>query len=521
MMRAVEVIARHPRWGGALVLLCAALAAAMAAYWSIGTREREYQARLEISLQRHALKAMSLTLDGKLMGAISMLGLVSPPIKQESDGRTSANSADVLALLASAAQAFDAQAVFVVNRQGVVSSSWDDSGKPSTGLQISFRPYFQTAVRGSDNVYAAISLSRDERTLYFAAPVYPGATRGGAPIGAVVARTGIDRIDRLLAAMPGTALLLSPQGVVFASNRSEWQGQLAVAPTQQQMEKIRATRQFGNLFERHMPDVLPFVTGTGITSVHGRRYAMASAPVDWNDPAGEWQLVLLEDLTHAISPARTIRDAAAAAAVILCIGLLLLRMLRVRLTQRQASCQLEQMAKDQALRAERRMQLAELALRMQQTDSAAVAVSVFLDECHRLFGALQGVVYCVDTDGTQLCLAGAYAGTQPPSCIAIGHGLLGQCARERQPRLLEAEQGNPWHIHSGLGQTAPAALLLVPVLLQSRLLGVVELALPQRPDPSMLEQATAMAELLAINLGVSRRAAASDVPNKEEVCDVC
>ena len=64
-------------------------------------------------------------------------------------------------------------------------------------------------------------------------------------------------------------------------------------------------------------------------------------------------------------------------------------------------------------------------------------------------------------------------------------------------------------------------LLLVPVLLQARLLGVVELALPQRPDGALLEQVTAMAELLAINLGFSRRAAAWEVPSEEDVCDVC
>lgn len=520
-MRAIEIIARHPRWGGVVVLLCAALAAAMAAYWSVGARERERQSRLEISLQRHALKAMSLTVDGNLMGAISMLGLVSPEIKREGVGQAAANTPEALALLGSVAKAFDAQAVFVVSQQGVVASSWDDNGNRSTGLQVAFRPYFNTAMQGHNNVYAAISLSRDERTLYFAAPVYPGLARGGAPVGAVVARTGIDRIDRLLAAMPGTALLLSPQGLVFASNRAEWRGQLAVPATPALVAQLRATRQFGNLFERHTPVTLPFAAGTGITSVDGRRHAMASTAVAWNDPAGEWRLVLLEDLTHATVPGRTVRDGAVAGALTLLIGLLLLRMLRARLTQRQASCQLEQIAQEQAARAERKMQLAELALRMQQADGAAAVVSVFLDDCHRLLGALQGVVYCVDGSGSQLCLAGAYAGMQPVRRIAIGHGLLGQCARERQLRLLDVNDDSPWQIHSGLGQTAPAALLLVPVLLQARLLGVVELALPQRPDGALLEQVTAMAELLAINLGFSRRAAAWEVPSEEDVCDVC
>jgi hypothetical protein len=58
-------------------------------------------------------------------------------------------------------------------------------------------------------------------------------------------------------------------------------------------------------------------------------------------------------------------------------------------------------------------------------------------------------------------------------------------------------------------------VLLTPLLLQARLLGVAELALPQAASPQVPEQCAALAELLAINLGMRRR---SGAPNEEQAC---
>ncbi|RZT03915.1 GAF domain-containing protein [Duganella sp. CF402] len=513
MTLTVEVMVRHPRWGWTIAVTSAVFVGALAGLCSQAARELDRQDLLEDVLQRHAIEAMSLTLDGNLMGAISLLGLIEPVIKQESQGLAEPNSPAVQALLNSVAQSYHAQSVFVVNRDGVVSSSWDDSGKPSTGLQIGFRPYFQTAMRGSDNVYAAVSLSRDERTLYFSSPIFAGQLRTGAPVGAVVARTGMDRVDNLLAASGKTALLLSPQGVVFASTNREWQGQLSGPVTQQRIRDIRALRQFGRQFETRTPHSLPFTVGTGIARVDGVRSAMAAAPVAWNDPAGVWQLVLIEDLSKTVTIGTAVRDGLLAGIAALLLVRLLWRALAGKAAQRQASFQIEQMANEQAARAERKMQLAQAALRMQQADGPDALVRAFLSECHQLFGALQGVVYTAAGDGAPLRLAGSFADARAPASLALGEGLLGQCALERQARVVDtAASAASWTIQSGLGESRPAALLLAPVLLQARLLGVVELALPQRPAAHVLEQFIAVAEVLAINMGFARRSAAESVP---------
>jgi two-component system C4-dicarboxylate transport sensor histidine kinase DctB len=489
----------YPRrpWGVALAAaLLAAIAAALIADMLL---ERERHALLRLALQRHAIEARALTLDGKLMGTVSLLGLVEPSLKEESRGERGPNGPEVQALLKGVAGLVQAQGMFVVDRHGLIQSSWDDTGKLATGLNVSFRPYFKTGMQGGDNVYAAVSLSRDSRALYFAAPIFPSTTRAASPVGVIVARTGMERVDRLLAGAADIALLVSPQGVVFASHGKQWQGWLSGPATPARLADIRALRQYGARFEEHQPASLPFAAGDRIVSVDGHRYAMASAPVDWNDPAGQWELVLMEDLSRSVMMAQLLPAALGSGAAAFLLCLLLLRTLSSHAAQRQASRQLEQLAHDQQASAARKMQLADLALRMQQASDLQQAVAMFLTECHRLFGALQGVVYRATGDDQELTLAGSFACASPPAVIYVGEGLLGECARARLPRMI-ANEAHPWTIHSGLGSSTPAAIVLAPLLLQARMLGVVELALPSVPDQSLQEHFQAAVALLAIHM---------------------
>lgn len=513
MVSSIAIVVRHPLLGWGLALASSVVAATLMGCWSQASRERDRQELLQDALKRHAIEARSVTLDGNLMGAISLLGLIEPAIKQESQGVIPPNTKEVQPLLGSVARAYHAQSVFVVDQEGTVASSWDMSGTLSTGLKVGFRPYFKTAMGGYDNVYAAYSLSRDERTLYFAAPIFLAQLRAGSPVGAVVARTGMDRIDKLLTKTGKTALLISPQGVVFASTRRDWEARLVGTVTQERIQEIRMLRQFGNRFESRTPRSLSFDVGTGITLVEGVPHAMASAPILWNDPAGVWQMVLIEDLSKTVPPSAAVRDGLIAALAALFIALLLWRLLRSQAAQRHATCKMEQMAREQAVRAERKMQLAQAALRLQQAEGHEALARAFLSECHQQFGAMQGVLYTITDDGAQLRLAGSFANTQPPATIALGAGLLGECARECRARMVDTcIDGSGWTIHSGLGASRPATLLLAPVMLQSRLLGVVELAVLHKPDVHLLEQFTAIAEVLAINMGLARRAAADTVP---------
>ena len=146
-------------------------------------------------------------------------------------------SQKLLGAFESVGRSYDAQGVFLVPRDGVITLSWDSAGKPSTGLNVKFRPYYQMALKGKNNVYAAVSLARGDRALYFSAPVFLGTTNGSESVGAVVARTGLQKVDELLRGKADIALLLSPQGVVFASSRKEWIGHLSGTPTPERLQR--------------------------------------------------------------------------------------------------------------------------------------------------------------------------------------------------------------------------------------------------------------------------------------------
>jgi len=498
-MLVIERIAKYPLRAWAVVVLLAVAAALLAGSVYRANLEQGRLELLNIDVQRDAIAAMSLTLDSNLMGAISVLGLIEPDIKKESTEPIAPNQPKISALLESVARSQQIQGLFVVGKDGFVKSSWDDSGKPSTGIDVRFRPYYKEAMAGRNNIYAAVSLARGDHALYFAAPVYAGMARSGDPVGVVVARTDMEKLERLLARSGQAAILLSPQGVVFASSRHEWRGMLAGEVTPARVAEIRAVRQFGKLFEEKEPRPLPVSLAPGMVQGEGRHYAVASAAVDWHDPSGSWQLVVLEDLGQSVPPGSGVPAGAMAAAVVVLLGAAGLRAVRSQAAQHRAHLELERVAREQELRAERKMQLAQVALHMQQAPDRHARLTAFLDQCHQLFGAMQGTIYTADAEG--LALAASYASTAPPPRLALGEGLLGQCALEREPRIVDTiAAGAAWTIRSGLGGATPGALLLAPVQLRGRLLGAVELAVLQKPDAATYEQFLSALELLAINM---------------------
>lgn len=488
-----------------IVLLAAAVAGLLAVQTARDLREGERLDHLETDAQRRSVEIMSQTLNGNLMGSVAMLGLINPDVKTEALGKLPANNPRVLPALESIGRSYDADGVFVVAENGIIASSWDNAGKPSTNLNVKFRPYYQMAMQGMDNVYAAVSLARGDRSLYYSTPVFSETTNGTQAIGAVVARTGLLKVDNLLRDKADIALMLSPQGVVFASSRPEWIGHLAGTPSPERTRAIRSLKQFGNMFENKEPIILPVTVDTGRLVFENRRYAVASAPVKWNDPFGDWTLVMFEDLDRTVPLAGYIWIGVGTAMLLLLIGLLMLNMLRSHHVQLLTSHELTAYARAQEASAERKSRTAQVAVRLQRAKTAAELAGAFLDETHAILGSLQGVLY-VATAGDSLHLAGSYAcAEEPPAEIGLGEGLLGQCAVERRLRVIITMPENFAMIRSGLGETAPAAVMIAPVLLNETLLGVVEITLLHAPDAAELEQFEELSKLLAMNIEIVSR----------------
>ena len=182
MNRIARFCTARPGMGWLVLLLVSVAAGWLASSIAIGYRVDERRTLLETEAQRRSLEVMSQTLNANLMGSMAMFGLIDADIKSEALGNKTTTSQKLLGAFESVGRSYDAQGVFLVPKDGIITLSWDSAGKPSTGLNVKFRPYYQMAMKGRNNVYAAVSLARGDRALYFSAPVFLGIQqrqRGG------------------------------------------------------------------------------------------------------------------------------------------------------------------------------------------------------------------------------------------------------------------------------------------------------------------------------------------------------
>ncbi|MFA7280344.1 MAG: PocR ligand-binding domain-containing protein [Sterolibacterium sp.] len=507
MNRIAQFVVVHARLAWILVALAATVVGIGASELARLAGERERLAQLQTEAERRSVELMSQTLNGIMMGAMSILGLSDAEIKSESTNQLAPNSPRIAEMMQSVGNSYGAEGTFVVGEDGIVKSSWDSTGKSSTGLNVKFRPYYLMALQGIENVYAAISLTTGRRAIYFSAPVYAGKTKASAATGAMVIRSGLAKVDNLLKGDTEVALLLSPQGVVFAASQEEWIGKLAGEPTADRIKAIRELKQFGNLFEKQDVAKLPFSIVPGVISYQERRHAVARSAVAWNDPYGDWSLILIEDLTRTVPAADRVWIGASSGAAVLLIGALFLLMLRGHHAQTSAAQQLQMHAQQQQTLAQRKTDLATASMRLQQAKTVAELAQVLLEEAHRLLGVLRGAVYVVDDASTQhLSLAAGYGGPADlPKVLALGEGLLGQCAAEGKAIFLDTPPETYWRITSGLGAAAPRSVVILPIEHNGVVLGAIEVAALRALDENDRSLLDELLPLVALNLEVLRR----------------
>ncbi|HEY3696246.1 HAMP domain-containing protein, partial [Phenylobacterium sp.] len=115
-----------------------------------------------------------------------------------------------------------------------------------------------------------------------------------------------------------------------------------------------------------------------------------------------------------------------------------------------------------------------------QRDLDAVG-RMLLSELAPLVEAQQGVLYQVMADGEhgELKLLAAYADHPTegyPPQLAIGEGLVGQCARDGRLLILSDVPGKVVSIRSGLFKAKPKNIIVLPVLFEGQVKAVIELA---------------------------------------------
>ncbi|NJD34731.1 MAG: HAMP domain-containing protein, partial [Betaproteobacteria bacterium] len=117
----------------------------------------------------------------------------------------------------------------------------------------------------------------------------------------------------------------------------------------------------------------------------------------------------------------------------------------------------------------------ELQLATNFTDLA----NTFLSKVAPLIKIGHGVFYIYEQEQRRLRLLGSYAYRERKNLdqyFNLGQGLVGQCALEGEPIILTQPPADYIHIGSALGEAAPHAIAVLPVMRNERLLAVIELA---------------------------------------------
>ncbi|MFI1444782.1 HAMP domain-containing protein [Streptomyces fructofermentans] len=110
-----------------------------------------------------------------------------------------------------------------------------------------------------------------------------------------------------------------------------------------------------------------------------------------------------------------------------------------------------------------------------------VVAELIMDELAPLVSAQYGAFYLAEEVGnaSELRLVGSYGypdESDRPVRIPFGRSLVGQAARSRRAVTVEDLPAGYVTISSGLGQTVPTALVVLPIVVEDQVLGVIELA---------------------------------------------
>lgn len=165
------------------------------------------------------------------------------------NGKTPPDNPVVLSLTAASKRLIKAPIVYILNKNGdtVACSPFGmNKRKTLTGKNYKFRPYFKAAIHGHRSVYLALGVTTGNRGAYYSAPIHDSGQNTTAA-GAMVVKMGLSEVDAILDSAEGYATaLLSPDGIVFASNRRAWLFSAGFPLSEEKRAELRGTRQFAD-----------------------------------------------------------------------------------------------------------------------------------------------------------------------------------------------------------------------------------------------------------------------------------
>ncbi len=294
-MRFFYWIDRYTEVYGLLATALVILALFLVANQAEHSFDAERNVQLTEKLVSYASTLENGTVNSRAMGAVILLGQENIAAKQAVLGKLPPNAPQITSTLENLRALFLPDVALILNQQGTVVAYNSTDGAQGSGINLSFRPYVKLALQGSPNVYPAVGRIHPVRGIFLAAPVRAGLDKASKPIGVAAVMINAHKVDNLLATWTGgPAVLLSPLGVVFASSRADWLFHISGAINNDNLQHIRESRQFGSTFDHLEPQALPFTPSITEAAIDGSHYVVQAHPLEWGDPAGDWELVMLD-----------------------------------------------------------------------------------------------------------------------------------------------------------------------------------------------------------------------------------
>ncbi len=250
-------------------------------------QEAEQQAEVRVKMLRINLSAM---ISANIQPARVLAGIPSI-IHALKDARPD-NIAGASAILDHFRDNLNADVCYLMDRNGMTIASSNRADPDSfVAHNFGFRPYFKRAMNNQQSVsYMALGTTSKKRGAYCSSPVY--GTDSEKPLGVVVIKVSIDKVEGELGLGAEDILLVTnPVGFIFISTRKEWRYHLLWDLSQEEIDRIQSSRQFGRGPWRWAG--LKQWNDKYLIDKEGRRYLMNRTQID-NHPG--WNIIHLRPL---------------------------------------------------------------------------------------------------------------------------------------------------------------------------------------------------------------------------------
>lgn len=194
---------------------------------------------------------------------------------------------ECLAALLATRDASQAEMVYLLDRTGQVVACTPNkkNGQTFTGKNFAFRPYFKNALNSNNPVfYPAVGVVSNTRGLYLSIAITDSSKKS---IGVAVIKTGLTKIDDKLKQFSAPAAIVSPDGIVYASNNNSWLFKSIKPINKNELLLIHKSKQFAN----HKISQLKVNLSGKNTSIDGIDYTLARNEVF----GGGWSVIALHE----------------------------------------------------------------------------------------------------------------------------------------------------------------------------------------------------------------------------------